>query len=575
MIPRCEHPKPQMMRESWMNLNGEWDFAIDNANSGEARKLQAAENTPAVLEAFRLKIVVPFCPQSKLSGIRTTDFIRSVWYRRSVRLTAAQCKGHVFLHFGACDYRTAVWVNGQLVGVHKGGYVSFRFDISSLVRAGDNVITLQARDDERDPMIPSGKQCMEFSSRGCFYTRTTGIWQTVWLEFTPDAYIDSIRIMPNVDTQSVSVTAELKGSAPLSVDVLYQGKKVGEAALKKASGEVTLQIPLAEKHLWEIGKGRLYDLHFTFGKDVLKSYFGLRKIEYTDREFLLNGKSVFQRLVLDQGFYPDGIYTAPSDEELLADVKRSQAVGFNGARLHEKIFEERFLYHCDREGYIVWGEYPNWGLDHTDPLAVYPIMHEWVEELKRDMNHPSIVGWCPFNETWDQHYRRQHNDVLAMVYEVTKAVDPSRPCIDTSGNYHVDNITDIYDVHDYEGDPAKLAANFASLAKDRTYQDRFHDRQNYRSDKPFFVSEYGGIGWAVGDGAWGYGNIPKTKEAFMERLKGLTDVLLDNPNIFAFCYTQLTDIEQEQNGIYTYKREPKFPPEELAEIFGRKAAIEK
>lgn len=204
-----------------------------------------------------------------------------------------------------------------------------------------------------------------------------------------------------------------------------------------------LTLALSEKHLWEIGEGRLYDLILTFGDDSVKSYFGLRSVGFDGHRFLLNGKSVFQRLVLDQGFYPDGIYTAPSDGELAADVERAAAMGFNGARLHEKVFEERFLYHCDRMGYMVWGEYPNWGLDHTYADSIYSVLPEWLDEVERDFNHPSIIGWCPFNETWDIDGRRQCDEMIASVYRATKAADPTRPCIDTSGSVHV--MTDVYE----------------------------------------------------------------------------------------------------------------------------------
>ena len=248
------------------------------------------------------------------------------------------------------------------------------------------------------------------------------------------------------------------------------------------------------------------------------------------------------------------------------------AMGFNGARLHQKVFEERFLYHADRKGYLVWGEYPNWGLDHSFADSVYGMLPEWLEEVERDFNHPAIVGWCPFNETWDQHGRKQFDGLLSLVYRATKAADPTRPCIDTSGNFHVE--TDIYDVHDYEQRPEIFAGTYRSLAEDGSFRDRYQNRQRYDGKKPFFVSEYGGIRWTDDRNGWGYGDAPKTEEEFLARLKGLTDVLLDNPKIFAYCYTQLTDVEQEQNGLYTYDRKPKFPPEIIRAILSRKAAVE-
>jgi hypothetical protein len=277
--------------------------------------------------------------------------------------------------------------------------------------------------------------------------------------------------------------------------------------------------------------------------------------------------------VLDQGFYPDGIYTAPSDSELSGDIDRSMACGFNGARLHEKVFEERFLYHCDKKGYIVWGEYASWGLDISDASAVARFLPEWLEILKRDFNHPSIIGWCPFNETWDVGGRRQCDDVLKLAYLTTKAFDQTRPCIDTSGNYHV--MTDVFDLHDYDASGDAIRERYAELKDKGVLVDKFADRQVYDGKLPVFISEYGGIGFMLDNNGWGYGNIPTEKEEFMARLKDVTDAMLDNEALCGFCYTQLTDVEQECNGLYTYSRVPKFDTDELSGIFGRAAAIEK
>lgn len=563
---RQEHPKPQFQRKNWKNLNGKWDFEMDFSNSGKAKGFFKSDYN------YSKKIEVPFCPESKLSGIEFKDFINSVWYKREFVITDEEKKGKVFLHVGACDYLTTAYVNGAECGTHKGGYVSFKFDITDYVVSGKNQICINAYDDTRSRLIPSGKQSEELNSFGPMYTRTTGIWQTVWLEFCPTDYIEKVKITPSADTQSVVLELALNGTADLYVKSSYKGKDTGSAELKNAHGNITLTLPLSEKHLWDIGKGELYDLDFVFGTDAVHSYFGLRKIEYKDMKFYLNGKSVFQRLVLDQGFYPEGIYTAPSDEDLKGDITRSMEMGFNGARLHEKIFEERFLYHCDKAGYLVWGEYPNWGLDISYPDSIYGIMNEWIEELNRDYNHPSIVGWCPFNETWDTRGRAQNNDVLECIYRLTKAIDPARPCIDTSGNYHV--ITDIYDVHEYFLSPEELRKSFESLEKDGTYTDKFEPRQNYKKGEPFFVSEYGGIAWNKANSGWGYGDNPMTEEDFLARLKGITDAILDNSKIFGFCYTQLTDVEQEQNGLYYYNREPKFDQNKISKIFQKKAAIE-
>ena len=577
MIPRAEHPKPQFRRDNWMNLNGPWAFQIDQGRSGEARKLHLPE---AKLEQ---EILVPFCPESELSGIGYKDFLYGVWYQKKVTLTEEQCAGKVFLHFGAVDYEAVVYINGQKAGGHKGGYVSFKVDVTDFVAPGENTITVNAIDDTRNPMYPSGKQCEQPYSYGCMYTRTTGIWQTVWLEFTPKAYIKNVHMETNAEEGILFLTAYLEGSGTLRAEASYEGRAMGAAAMENASGEVKLALKVDEIHLWEVGHGRLYDLELTFGEDAVHSYFGLRSLQLNGYKFLLNGKSVFQRLVLDQGFYPDGIYTAPTDAALERDIDMCMALGFNGARLHEKVFEERFLYHCDRKGYLVWGEYPNWGLNHADPVAIYSILPEWLEELERDRNHPAIIGWCPFNETWDVNGNRQFKGLLANIYRITKAVDPSRPCIDTSGNYHEE--TDIFDFHDYDQNPVTFKEHYDKLMTEGELYDQLSAgnpnwvRQIYTGG-PVFCSEYGGIRWApdyvegTGTGSWGYGEDVKGMEDFKWRFKGLTDALLDNDRMMGLCYTQLTDVEQEQNGLYTYDRRPKFDPDWIRSVMSRKAAIE-
>lgn len=565
-IPRSEHPDPQFQRKDWLNLNGEWDFEFDFGNSGlRAGVLEKDE--------WSRKINVPFCPESKLSGIEYTDFIAAVWYRKSVTVTEAQLEGRVLIHFGAVDYETYLYVNGEEAGYHKGGYTSFTFDITEFLTAGENVIAVNARDDVRDPLVPRGKQSELYNSHGCDYTRTTGIWQTVWLEFVPKAYVKSFKLFPDTVNATLGVSAVVEGEGAFKAEAFYDGRLVGSFE-KTAAGFVSGDIKLSETHLWEVGCGRLYDLKITFGGDEISSYFGLRDIRIDGYKVLINGKSVFQRLVLDQGFYADGIYTAPSDEALEKDIRLSLAVGFNGARLHQKVFEPRFLYHCDRLGYIVWGEFGNWGLDYSRDGALEAMLPQWCESVARDFNHPAIVGWCPFNETWDRDGRKQNDELLRIVYRVTKQLDETRPCIDTSGNFHVE--TDIFDVHDYEQKVEIFKGNYDRLMTEGVLFEHFPDRQEYDGKKPAFVSEYGGIQWSLGSrgDAWGYGNAPKSEQEFIDRYKGLTDALLDNERMFGFCYTQLYDIEQEQNGLYYYDRSPKFDPELFRKINSRKAAIE-
>ncbi|MDE7297812.1 MAG: beta-galactosidase [Lachnospiraceae bacterium] len=575
-IPRPEHPFPQMERAEWQNLNGEWDFAFDFGRSGRDRHFY--ENGK-----YEGKIVVPFCPESSLSDIGYRDFIPCAWYRRFFGITGEQLRGTVLLHFGAVDYLAVVYVNGRQAGAHRGGYSSFTFDITEYLKAGSNELVVCAEDDNRSGRQPRGKQSAAYASSGCDYTRTTGIWQTVWLEFVPKNYIRSVRYYPDVEGGILNIEASLTGTGKLCVDAYYEGRACGrcEAVVGKTGcGTVRMALQLNEIHLWEAGCGRLYDLEFTFSGegfcDKVKSYAGLREVRLDGRRFLLNGKPVFQRTVLDQGFYPDGIYTAPTEEALINDIRISIGLGFNGARLHQKIFEPRFLYHCDRMGYLVWGEHGNWGLDLSDPAALHPFMGEWLEAVDRDFNHPSVIGWCPFNETWDFDGRKQYDDTLRLIYRMTKQLYPTRPSIDTSGNFHVE--TDIYDVHNYTQDAAVFASYYEGLKNGGKFRDDQEPRQHYTEGLPVFVSEYGGIKWDVSNtnaSAWGYGEAPKTEEEFLERYRRLTECLLANSNIMGFCYTQLYDIEQEVNGLYTYDRKPKFSPEIIRAINRQPAAIEK
>lgn len=567
-IPRPEHPEPQFYRENWLNLNGTWDFMFDFGASGMDRKFYEKA-------AYTHQICVPFCPESELSGIGYKDFIPCCWYHRGFHLTEEQCKGHVFLHFGAVDYEAHVFVNGKKAGVHKGGYVSFAMDITALVMAGENELTVCVYDDSRSNRQPRGKQSSLFYSHNCDYTRTTGIWQTVWLEFVPTSYIRSVRYFPNISEASLTIEAQVEGRGALSATAFFDGKECGSGSVMCENGTAFLKLKLTETHLWQVGQGNLYDLVLTFGEDAVKSYFGLREVRMDGYRFMLNGKSVFQRLILDQGFYPDGIYTAPDVQALARDIELSMAAGFNGARLHQKVFEPLFLYECDRRGYLVWGETGSWGLDIGDFSGYEAFEPEWLEILQRDFNHPAIIGWCPFNETWDYEGRRQADGVLRQIYRVTKLYDPTRPCIDTSGHFHV--ITDIYDLHDYEQDPEIFRSNYDAFGKgEGDFREIYPDRQRYIPGQPFFISEYGGIKWAPKrtEDAWGYGDAPKTETEYIERYRGLTKALLDNPRMMGFCYTQLTDVEQECNGIYYYDRTPKVDVKVFYEINTQKAAIE-
>lgn len=567
-IPREEHPNPDCFREHYVNLNGSWEFEFDHGNSGIDRKLYEPD------AKFHEKIDVPFCPESKLSGIERKDFLSAVWYRRTVEVSAEQLRGRAFLVFGAVDFHAVVFVNGVRAGEHFGGYTSFRIDATEFLREGRNTLTVYAEDDTRSPLQARGKQSELFASHGCDYTRTTGIWQTVYMEFVPSKeYIKRFSFYPSVSDSSLTVQASVEGKGTFSVSAFWAGKEVGSARVEAVGETVSLRFPLSETHLWEVGKGGLYEVKLRFAEDEIGSFFGLREVSLSGGVFRVNGKPVFQRLVLDQGFYPDGIYTAPTAEALKNDILLSMKAGFNGARLHQKIFEPLFLHYADELGYLVWGEHGNWGLDHSDYASLRYFLPEIEEEIARDFNHPALIGWCPFNETWDQNGRRQDNDVLRTVYRTVKSLDPTRPCIDTSGNYHVE--TDVYDVHDYDQNPVSFREHYDKLMTDGTLYERFPDRQKH-GNEPVFMSEYGGIRWTGRreTSGWGYGQGPKTEEEFFARYRGLTEALLQNGKMIGFCYTQLTDVEQEQNGVYFYDRSEKYDVSKLYEINSQKAKIE-
>lgn len=562
-VPRAEHPSPQFVRAEWLNLNGEWEFAETDDDKADFLKS----------EKYPDRITVPFCRESRLSGLARRDFVRNVWYRREFTVPEDWQSARVRLHVGACDWRTRVFINGAIVGTHTGGSAPFAFDITRALRPGANTVVIHAFDDTRSGLQACGKQSQKLESHGCVYTRTTGIWQTVWLEGVGATYVGDYFVTPTSEPR-VQLRVEVDGpEAGIEVKATaYAGdKECGSATAAASDRAAVLDMPLAENHTWTPENPFLYDLKITLVKDgtVLDSvdgYFGLRTVSLDGVNFLINGKRVFQRLVLDQGFYPEGIWTAPTDDALRQDIEISKAAGFNGARLHQKVFEPRLLYWADKLGYIVWGEFPNWGANVGGNQVDLPIMDEWVEILRRDRNHPAIIGWCPFNETPEAAGPLQNS-----IINVTRQIDPTRPVLDTSGWYHSHPEPELLDAHDYDQNPQSFRERWTRILSGNPKEKEPH------VDKPvpFFISEYGGIGWSLEEKGWGYGNTPKSMDEFYTRLKGLTDVLLENPRMFGFCYTQLTNIEQEQNGIYTYDRKPKFDIQKINAIFSAPAAYEK
>ena len=590
-IPRPEYPRPQFQRADWLCLNGEWQFEVDAGDSGLERGLLERELAGT--------ITVPFCPESELSGVGNTDFLNAVWYRRVVRIPADWRGRGVRLHFQAVDYDATVWVNGRELTRHRGGFSPFAVDLGKI--QGEAILVVRARDTPREPQ-PRGKQCNAYENDGCHYTRTTGIWQTVWMEPVPDVYLKRARITPDVGQGIVRVAQPLSQNLPgYQVRATLadgQGEIVSRTVESGLDFQVNLDlvVPPERQRLWSPDDPHLYGLCLELldGRghvlDRVSSYAGLRSVTIQGHAVKINGRTIFQRLVLDQGYYPDGIMTAPSEEALVRDIELGLAAGFNGARLHQKVFEERFLYHCDRLGYLVWGEFADWGCnfgnvdgDNQRPGATY--ITQWLEVLERDYSHPSIVGWCPLNESWQRLHDRITilDDVTRGMFLATKAFDSTRPVLDTSGYSHRVPETDVYDTHSYVQDPEALARQFQRLAKGKPFlntapPDYKHAINLPYAGQPFFVSEFGGIWWnptrRKGKTSWGYGRPPKSLEEFYTRFEGLCAVLLDHPQMFGYCYTQLTDVYQEQNGLYWFDRRPKFDLERIRQAQRRPAAIE-
>jgi beta-galactosidase/beta-glucuronidase len=593
-VPRAEYPRPQFRREDWTNLNGTWAFAFDDSDVGLVENWQSTDATALRSggSPFDREIVVPFCYQARLSGIGETDFHDVVWYARSFEFAPAE-EERLLLHFGAVDYRATVWVNGVQLASHEGGHTPFSADVTDALTGGENVLVVRAEDPSRDVTIPRGKQYWKEESESIYYTRTTGIWQTVWLEPVGRRRIDTLRLTPDVDAASVEIELSVTGIEPgmsLRATVELGGEQVLDDTLSVDSSLVERSLPLLHRGeapdtpqlahrpvlaLWSPEHPHLYDLRLELldqnGQllDRVHSYFGMRKIEVRDGRVFLNGRPLYQRLVLDQGYFPEGILTAPADEDLRRDVELARERGFNGARKHQKVEDPRWLFWADTLGFLVWGEMANaYQYSHD---YVRRITAEWQEALMRDYNHPCIVAWVPMNESWgvpDLASERPQTEHLLALYHLTRSLDQTRPVVSNDGWEHA--ITDLCNIHDYR-DAQALAKTYttpeSAVAAEPANKPIYVPGYSYRGE-PILITEFGGIAFSGDEGGWGYSTVTDADE-FIARYASLIDALLSCEPVRGFCYTQLTDVEQEINGLLTYDRQPKVDSARIRDITTR------
>jgi beta-galactosidase/beta-glucuronidase len=580
-VPRPEYPRPQFVRDEWLNLNGEWEFAFDDQNEGRNQGWPDGRELP-------LKIVVPFAYQTKLSGIDDKSIHEVVWYARTFEVPEQWITTDLLLNFGAVDYESTVWINGQEVGHNRGGHVPFQFEIAPYVKKGKNRLTVRV-EDRQDPQQPRGKQSHTGYSHGIDYYNTTGIWQTVWLEPAPPIRIEELRISTHAQRNLVELVVFLHAPSAawrIEVEVLDHDKVVARKSdhTLVATGRMALTIPYAK--LWSPESPNLYDLRIRlYDRDSLldevRSYVGLRGLRLFDGQFILNGNPIYLKMVLDQGYWPEGYLTAPSDEALQTDIGWVKAFGYNGVRKHQKIEDPRWLYWCDRLGVLVWEEMPNareWSSQAEEQLSA-----EWQTAVRRDYNHPCIIAWVPVNESMgfpglEQQHAGQYAFIERMV-RVTRRLDSSRPVIDNDGWEHTD-ITDVMAIHDYTPTSEQLLERYRDALTGGALPLKV-----WIGDKPLLArgSKYRGQPIVLSE-VGGFLTIPpdlppekrdmlyqfyasfKTPDELLEKYRDLMYGISQLKFLAGFCYTQLTDIEQEINGLLTYDRKPKIPAEKIAEI---------
>jgi len=581
--PRAEYPRPDFERESYVCLNGEWDFAYDDDNQGIVEKWYNNKQ-------LEQKIIVPYTYLCEMSGINNQDFHDIVWYKKEFAYNKKKKDNRVILHFGAIDYVADIWVDGVHLSHHEGGNTPIEVDITAVLGdAVNHVITVRAEDDSFDFEMPRGKQFWKKESESIFYTRTVGIWQTVWLEEVADNYLKAVRIASEVDTRMVDIELQMAGKSGALVDVTISLagtellKDTVEIKGKKArrkywlDSAITLDWNHQESWTWSPENPVLFDIEYAVKNpltgevtDKVKGYFAFRKIDIVNGKIMLNNRPYYMKMVLDQGYWRKSLLTAPTDEALKADIEYAKLMGFNGARKHQKVEDPRYLYWADKLGFLVWGESPS-SYEYSE-LAVQRHMKEWLEILQRDYNHPSIIVWVPLNESWGVHEIQTRKDEQAhslALYHMIKSIDQTRLVISNDGWTHTKS--DILTIHDYTGERDVLEERYSELDSIVSHfpGGRTMYAEGYEYDgEPIMVTEFGGISYSTDNAkGWGYTSADEEEE-FLEKYRGVVEPLLKSKSVQGFVYTQLADVEQEINGLMTYDREFKVEPSKIKEING-------
>lgn len=585
-----DYPRPQFVRNNWENLNGAWDFGFDDNDLGEKEKW--FENFPG-----KQTIQVPFTYETRLSGIQDESRHDNIWYRKNVQVDGSRLKKENYvIHFEGSDFLTKLWVNGQLAGSHRGGYARFSFDITDLVKDGENELVVKV-EDSFNMQQPRGKQRWINENFGCWYVQTTGIWKTVWTEYVPKISLDHVKMTPNLEEYSLDMELDvnapecmMNGELMVEAAVSFRGQFVNKVVTAVVSGHMQTKIDMFVKRpesfewavkTWSPEEPNLYDIEFRVvkGQEVLDevgSYFAMREIRIDGSNILLNGRPLYQRLILDQGYWKDSHLTPPSEKALIEDIDKIQALGYNGLRKHQKTEDERFLYWCDVKGMLVWSEVAS-AYQFSD-YAVAEFTREWMEIVNQNYNHPCIITWTPFNESWgisQVKTRRPEQHFTEAIYHLTKSIDQHRPVIVNDGWEHT--VSDIITLHDYEEVGEILKKRYIEYKNEILAADVYHC--NYRSamangyeykGQPIIISEYGGIAFNNDDAGWGYGNKVSTKEEFIRRFDNITTAVKELPYVCGFCYTQVSDVQQEINGLMDIDRNFKVEPETIREINERK-----